>query len=86
MVSSQKKPLTFAKIADTLSNERPNHPTPTIEVHEAEALLSSWVAEASEVVAEADSAEEVSAEVASEAVEPEAGFKIRNSFGFFATL
>ena len=78
MDSFQKKQLTFAKTADIPLHERPSLPTRTIEVHEAEVLPSSWVAEASEAV-EADSAEEASVEVASEAVEPEADFKVCTS-------
>jgi hypothetical protein len=74
MDSYQKKQLTFAKIAGTPLQERPSLPTRTIEVHEAEVLPSSWVAEGS-VAVEADSAEEVSVEVASEAVVPVVDFK-----------
>ena len=79
MVSLQNKPLIFAKIADIPLPERPNLPTQTIEGHEEEADLSSWV-EASVAEVVADSAEEVSVEVASEAVEPEAdsNLKIEN--------
>jgi hypothetical protein len=75
MDSFQKKQLTFAKIAGTPLQERPSLPTRTIAALVVEVLPSSWVAEASEAV-EADSAEEASVEVASEAVVPVVDFRI----------
>ena len=74
MVTSLKRPLTFAKTADIPLPERPNHPILTSEDHEEEADRFSW-AEASVDEVEADSAEEVLVEVASEAVELAADFK-----------
>ena len=52
-----------------------NHPTPILEVPVAVEVLSSWEVEAS-VEAEEDSAAVASVEVASEAVVPEAVFKL----------
>ena len=84
MVSSRKKQLTFARTADILSPERPNLQIQTIEGHEVEVLPSSWAAEDSEAVVEADSAEEVSVEEASEAVEPAAVFKVQPLSGILS--
>jgi hypothetical protein len=78
-VSSQKKPLIFVRIVAIHLLENPNLPIRISEVREAVVvLLSSWVVEDSEAV-EADSAEEASVEVASEAVVLEADFKLRNN-------
>ena len=82
MVTSRKKRLTYARIADTLLPERPNLPILTTEGHEVEVLPSSWAAEDSEAVVEVVSAEEVSVEEvsveeASEAVELAAVFKLK---------
>ena len=70
-----KKPLIFANIADIPSPESPVLPTRISGGHAEEAgLPSSWVAEDSKAAEEADSVEEASEVVVSEAVEPEAGF------------
>jgi hypothetical protein len=79
-VSSQKKPLIFVRIVAIHLFESLRLPTPTsVDREVVVALLSSWVVEASEAV-EADSAEEASVEVASEAVVLEADFKLRNNY------